>query len=171
MKARTAMESDLPAILAIYNHAILTSTAVYDYEPDTMVMRQAWFAAKTKSGMPVFVSEDEDGVSGFATYGAFRNRAGYRYSVEHSVYISEAKRGLGHGRLLLSTLIEAASRHSMHTMIASVDAQNEISIHLHLKLGFAQVAHFREVGYKFDRWLDLIFLQKILDPSTRPDSN
>jgi len=170
MKLRPAVESDLPGILAIYNHAILTSTALYNHEPQTLAMRHAWFALKKASGMPVFVIEDADGIAGFGDYGLFKTWTGQHYSIEHSIYVSETKRRLGYGKLLLSTLIEAATEQGMHTMIAGVDSQNEASIHLHLSFGFTQVAHFKEVGRKFDRWLDLLFFQKFLDSPNKPDS-
>lgn len=163
METRPAIESDLPAIAAIYNHEILTSTSVYTDEPQTLEQRREWFTAKKDAGMPVFVLEDGDGVAGFGTYGRFRNFTGYRFCVEHSIYIAEAKRRLGYGKLLLATLIEAASDQGMHTMIAGVDGRNEGSIRLHLAFGFSQVGYLQEVGHKFNQWLDLVFLQKILE--------
>ncbi|MEI6519454.1 MAG: N-acetyltransferase family protein [bacterium] len=162
MNIRVATENDLPAILTIYNHAILTSTASYDYEPQSLDMRKAWLRDKKMHGFPVFVIEDTDGVAGFATYGTFREKFGYRYTVEHSIYITEGKRGMGYGQSLMSTLIESAQNMEMHVMIAGIDASNEGSINFHKKFGFEEVAHFKEVGYKFDRWLDVIFMQKML---------
>jgi L-amino acid N-acyltransferase len=162
MKTRAATESDLPGILEIYNDAIRTGTAVYDDQPHTLEMRREWLRGKTESGMPVLVIDDGGEVAGFGTYGLFRNFTGYRFCVEHSVYVSEKRRARGYGRFLISTLMEMAARQGMHSMIAGVDAQNEVSIRLHLALGFVQVAHIKEVGYKFDRWLDLVLMQKFL---------
>ncbi len=162
MKTRAAVASDLPGILGIYNDAIRTSTAVYDDQPHTLEMRTEWFRGKAASGLPVLVVDEGEGVAGFGTYGLFRNFTGYRFCVEHSVYVAEKKRRRGYGRLLISTLIETAASQGMHSMIAGVDAQNEVSIRLHTALGFVQVAHLKEVGYKFERWLDLVLLQKFL---------
>ena len=170
MQIRPASESDLPTILAIYNREIVTGTAIYLDEPQTLAYRRQWFTDKTADGLPVFVVEDSDGVAGFGTYGMFRNYCGYRFCVEHSVYVAENKRRLGYGKRLLATLIDVASAQGMHTMIAAIDAQNEQSIQLHLGFGFTQAGRFTEVGRKFDRWLDVVFLQKILDARRTPPS-
>lgn len=163
MHIRSAQEDDLPSMLAIFNHAILTSTATYDYEIQTLEERQAWFVEKLANDMPVFVCESDDTVTGFATYGPFRGKIGYRFTVEHSVYVVEAQRGHGVGTALLSSLIMAATFQGLHVMIAGIDADNAASVRLHRRFGFEQVAYFKEVGYKFERWLDVIFMQKILN--------
>ncbi len=162
MIIRAATENDLPAILAIYNHAILTTTASYDYDAQSIETRQAWFSDKKAHGMPVFVIEDETGVAGFATYGQFRDKIGYQFTVEHSIYIAEGKRGGGYGSQLMTALITAANKQGMHVMIAGIDASNEGSINFHRRFGFEEVAHFKEVGFKFDSWLDVVFMQKML---------
>ena len=164
MTIRYATLTDIPQILAIYNHAVLTSTASYDIEPHTFAMRLAWFADKERNGQPVFVIEDEDGVAGFGTYGPFREKIGYRFTVEHSIYIAEGKRGMGMGKLLLQKLIDSATESGYHVMIAGIDSSNELSLKFHRSFGFEEVAHFREVGHKFGQWLDVIFLQKMLQP-------
>lgn len=161
---RIATENDLPAILDIYNDAILNTTAVYDYTPHTLVMRREWFAAKQKNGFPVLVAEHGGMVAGFASYGPFRAWAAYKYTVEHSVYVHPEFRRRGIAKQLMARLIEYAKQENVHTIVAGIDADNSVSIHLHRQLGFEQVAHFREVGYKFGRWLDLVFMQMILDP-------
>jgi L-amino acid N-acyltransferase len=162
MTIRAAGRADLPRILAIYNDAVLRTTATYDDQPHTLEMREAWFAAKQQSGMPVLVVADAQGVQGFGTYGPFRSFSGFRFTVEHSIYVAEERRGQGMGKLLLPALIDAAAGQGMHTMIAGIDATNAVSLRLHEAHGFTQAACLREVGYKFARWLDLIFLQKIL---------
>lgn len=159
---RPATPADLPAMLAIYNHAVLHTTASYDYEPATLETRGAWFADRTARGFPVLVAEAGNEVVGWASFGLFRPWAGYRYSVEHSIYVAEAQRGRGIGRQLLAPLIDSARRLGMHAMLAGIDADNEASLRLHRALGFAQVAHFREVGHKFGRWLDLVFMELLL---------
>lgn len=162
MNIRYATLTDIPQILAIYNDAVLTSTASYDIEPQTFAARLAWFSEKERNGQPVIVIEDGDSVAGFGTYGPFREKIGYRYTVEHSIYIAEGKRGMGMGKLLLQKLIDSATESGYHVMIAGIDSSNELSLKFHRSFGFEEVAHFREVGYKFDQWLDVIFMQKML---------
>jgi phosphinothricin acetyltransferase len=159
---RPATEHDLPAILAIYNEVIVHTTAVYDYEPHTLDMRRAWFQAKKEQGFPVFVAEEEGLVLGLSSIGPFRAWAAYQYSAENSIYVAAAARGKGVGKLLMPPIINAAKQIGMHTVIAGIDAGNEASIQLHRHFGFEEVAHFKQVGWKFERWLDLKFLQLIL---------
>lgn len=157
-----AKEDDLPQMLDIYNDIILHTTAVYDYEPHTIEMRRAWFKSKQEQGMPVFVAKNEDRIVGFSSIGSFRAWAAYKYSVENSVYVATEQRGKGIGKLLLPPLIDAARKMKLHTIIAGIDATNEASIKLHECFGFKEVAYFKEVGWKFERWLDLKFMQLIL---------
>lgn len=159
IKIRVAKSEDLPAILQIVNHIILTTTTHYRYEPETAFERQEWFRKKQAAGMPVIVAEKAGEAIGFGTYGLFRDRMGYRFSVEHSVYVHRDHQKVGVGRKILSELIRLAKIQGMHTMIAGVDTQNQGSIEFHRKMGFVQVGHFREIGYKFDQWLDVVFLQ------------
>jgi L-amino acid N-acyltransferase len=165
---RPARETDLPAILEIYNHVILNTTAVYAYEPHTLGMRKAWYESKVRDGYPLFVAEDESRVVGLSTYGPFRAWPAYKYTVENSVYVAADQRGKGIARLLISPLIDAARAQSYHAIIASIDAANEASLRLHRSFGFGEVAHFREVGYKFGRWLDLKFLELLLETPANP---
>lgn len=165
---RPARETDLPEILAIYNDIILHTTAVYDYHPHTQEMRRAWFEAKQKDGYPVFAAESEGRLAGFSSLGPFRAWAAYKYTVENSVYVSADQRGKGIGKLLLPPLIDAAKERDLHAIIASVDASNDASLRLHRSFGFEEVAHFRQVGYKFGRWLDLKFLELLLDTPANP---
>ena len=165
---RDATEIDLLEILAIYNDVIMTTTAVYDYEPHSFEMRSQWYRAKKESGFPVFVAAEDDQVLGFSSIGPFRNWAAYKYAVENSVYVAAEHRGKGIGKLLLLPLIEAAKEMDMHTIIAGIDNTNEQSLRLHKSLGFIEVAHFKQVGYKFGRWLDLKFLQLILNTPLQP---
>ena len=162
IEVRNAMPNDLPQLLDIYNDIIVHTTAVYDYEPHTLSMRQQWFETKKQQGFPVFVAEEGDRIVGFSSIGPFRAWAAYKYSVENSVYVAASARGKGIGKLLIPPLIDGAKKMSMHTIIAGIDATNEASIKLHANFGFKEVAHFKEVGWKFERWLDLKFLQLIL---------
>jgi phosphinothricin acetyltransferase len=156
---RHATENDIHAMLDIYNEIIENTTAVFQYDLHTLEMRKEWFAQKQKENYPVFVAEENNEAIGFSTFGQFRNWQAYKYSVENSVYVKADKRGKGIGKLLLQPLIDAAKQRQLHTIIAGIVADNEASIALHKQFGFVEVAHFKEVGYKFDKWLDLKFLQ------------
>jgi phosphinothricin acetyltransferase len=164
---RAATETDLPAILEIYNEAILNTTAVYDYTPHTLAMRRDWFAAKQARGYPILVAELPDSIAGFAALGAFRAWDAYRYTAENSLYVAPSHRGQGVGKQLLVSLIEAAQAMDLHAIVAGIDADNTVSLNLHRRYGFEEVAHFRQVGYKFDRWLDLKFMQLILESGVK----
>ena len=159
---RDAHAGDLAAMLAIYNDAVLTTTAVYDYKPRSAEQQAAWFQAKQDQGLPVLVAEAEATVVGFASYGPFRPWPAYLHSVENSLYVAPGWRGHGIGSLLLPALIERATGSGLHTMIAGIDATNEASLRLHARFAFEPVARFREVGWKFERWLDLTFLQRMV---------
>jgi phosphinothricin acetyltransferase len=165
-RVRAATESDLPAILAIYNDVIVTSTAVYALEPATLDERRAWFTSRSTMGFPVLVAADASSdVLGFASFGDWRGAwPGYRYTVEHSVHVRSDIRGRGIGRTLVEALFPLALGLGKHVMIGGIDAANDASIRFHERLGFERVAHFREVGHKFGRWLDLVFMQRFLDP-------
>lgn len=162
MLIRPAKREDLPQLLEIYNHVILHTTAVYSYDPVSLEDRVQWFEARAQQGFPVFVAEDQAGIAGYSSYGAFRAWPAYLHSVENSVYVHPERRGQGVGKLLIPPLIEAARAQNMHTLIAGIDATNTASIRLHQHFDFTQVAHFRQVGYKFGRWLDLLFFQLML---------
>ena len=162
IQIRHAEENDLPGILAIYNDVIVNTTAVYDYEQHTLSMRTAWFDAKKEQGFPVFVAADNEKILGLSSIGPFRAWAAYQYSVENSIYVASEARGMGIAKLLMPPIITAARQMKMHTILAGVDAGNEASIQLHRHFGFEEVAHFKQVGWKFDRWLDLKFLQLII---------
>lgn len=159
---RHATEDDLPQILDIYNDIILNTTAVYYYEPHTLEMRKEWFADRREKGFPVFVAVEGEKILGMSSIGPFRVPAAYCFTVENTVHVAAEARGRGIGKLLMAPLIEVARELKMHAVIAGIDATNEASLHLHKSFGFIEVAHFREVGFKFERWLDLKFLELIL---------
>ncbi|MEO8403849.1 MAG: N-acetyltransferase family protein [Chitinophagaceae bacterium] len=159
---REATTDDLPQLLEIYNDVILHTTAVYDYEPHTMEMRKAWFKTKQEQGFPVFVAEEQNKIKGFSSIGPFRAWTAYKYSVENSIHVASDQRGKGIGKILMPPLIEATRQLKLHTIVAGIDATNAVSIRLHESFGFKEVAHFKEVGWKFERWLDLKFLQLIV---------
>jgi L-amino acid N-acyltransferase len=158
-----ATERDLQPMLDVYNEAILNTTAVYQEETHTLEMRKKWFGEKQKAGLPVFVAYSDDEFAGFSSYGPFRNWPGYRFTVEHSVYVATGFRNRGIGKKLVKALIEHARQQKIHVIIAGIDAAGDASIGLHLSLGFKEVAFFKEVGFKFGRWLDLKFFELILD--------
>jgi L-amino acid N-acyltransferase len=166
---RPANANDLPTITEIYKDVILNTTSVYAYEPYTLQNRQAWFDDRTKSGFPVFVAEYNNQVIGFSTYGVFRVSPAYLYSVENTIHVHPDFRGQGVGQLLMPPIIEGAKKQNMHMMVAGVDADNTGSIKFHEKFGFVKVAHFKGAGYKFNRWLDLVFLQLMLDGAIHGD--
>ena len=168
VQIRKAVEKDLAGMLLIYNDIILNTTAVYDYKPHTIEMRQQWFKTKQEQGFPVFVAEENGKVVGFSSIGPFRAWAAYKYSVENSVYVAADQRGKGIAKLLMQPVIEAAEQLNMHTILAGIDATNDASIQLHRYFGFEEVAHFKQVGYKFGRWLDLKFLQLVLKTPVNP---
>ncbi|MDE2385996.1 MAG: N-acetyltransferase [Alphaproteobacteria bacterium] len=160
MPLRPATEADLPGILAIYNDVIATSTAVYSEAPVTLANRQEWFEGRKAQGFPVLVAEDAQGVAGFASFGDFRVWPCYRYSIEHSVHVRADARGKGLGGDMIRALINEGRAMGKHTIIGGIDAGNAASIALHEKLGFTKAAHLSEVGFKFGRWLDLVFMQR-----------
>jgi len=160
-----ATRSDLAQILAIYNEVIRNSTAVYSEEEFTPARGAAWFEGKMQHGFPVLVARDAAGIEGFGTFGEFRAWPCYRHSVEHSVHVRVDRRGRGIGRALVQELQARAAAAAKPVMIAGIDADNEPSIRLHRSLGFVSAGHFHQVGYKFGRWLDLIFMECILPPT------
>ncbi|MBO0321675.1 N-acetyltransferase [Muricauda sp. CAU 1633] len=162
MTIRTAEIKDVNSILEIINHEILHSTVVYDYQERTYEQQLSWFEKKVKDKMPVIVAENEKKVVGFGTYGIFRPWDAYQFSVEHSIYTHHNYRGMGIGKHIMIELIRLATKQGFHTMIAGVDASNKGSFEFHKKFGFQEIGTFKEVGYKFDKWLDLIFMQLFL---------
>ena len=151
---RKATTSDLPSILEIVNHAILNTTAIYDYDPRSLEEQIRIFETKNAKNFPTFVVEHYNEILGFGTYDSFRTKVGYRFTVEHSVYVKEGFAGKGIGKLLLKQLIATARAENYHIMIGVIDASNENSIRFHEKFGFESMGILKEVGFKFDRWLD-----------------
>jgi phosphinothricin acetyltransferase len=164
IQVRPASIDDLPGVLDIYNDAVLTTTATYDVEPRTLEHRRRWFEEHQLQNLPVLVASDEAGrIAGWSALNRHHERFGYRFTVENSVYVAAPFRGRGVGRSLLEPLIEAAQRLGLHAILAGIDAENAASIRLHTAFGFEKVAHFRQVGHKFGRWLDVVYYQRMLD--------
>ena len=156
---RPAEAKDIPGILEIVNYNILNSTAVYDYDPKSLADMQTWFSEKQQGKWPVLVADSDGEVAGYATYGTFRFKEGFKFTVEHSVYVSEEHNSKGIGKLLLAELITLAKANRLHVMIGGIDASNKGSIEFHKKFGFRETAILKEVGFKFDQWLDLLFME------------
>jgi L-amino acid N-acyltransferase YncA len=160
LEIRDATEADLPGLLVIYNEVIATSTAVYSSVPVTLEERTQWWRARTAQDYPVLIARDAQGVAGFATFGDFRTWPGYRFTVEHTVHVRADGRGQGTGSALVRALLPRAAQLGKHVMVAGVDGANRPSIRFHERLGFTVAGTLREVGRKFDRWLDLVFMQR-----------
>jgi phosphinothricin acetyltransferase len=172
MLTRDAVAQDVPGILAIYNDVIATSTAVYRDEPTSLDERLAWLRGRLAKDFPVLVAVEGDEVLGFSSFGEWRDSPGYRHTVEHSVHVGPARRGAGIGRALVEALFPRALAMGKHVMIGGVDGENDASLRFHARLGFQEVARFRQVGRKFDRWLDLVFVQRFLEaPATASPSD
>jgi len=162
-------ERHAAAILAIFNDAILNSTALYDYKPRAPESMVGWFKTKETGDFPVIGVEDAEGeLMGFASYGTFRAWPAYKYSVEHSVYLKAEHRGKGLGQALMKRLIEAARKQDRHVMVGGIDAANTVSVALHRKLGFEHAGTIKQAAYKFGRWLDLSFYQLVLETPLAP---
>lgn len=162
MDIRDAGEADAGGILRIYNDAVAHTTAIWNEQLSNLDSRRAWLAERQSSGYPVLVAAEGSDILGYASFGAFRPWDGYRHTVEHSVYVDGAARRRGVGRALMDRLIARARTMRMRVMIAGIEATNEPSLILHSQLGFAKVGHLQSVGRKFDRWLDLVFMQLTL---------
>ncbi len=163
MNVRPATPADLPGILEIYNEAVLNTTATYDYEPRTLEHRTQWFEERRRDEFPVFVAVDDRArVVGWSALNPFHARFGYRFTAENSVYVAADQRGRGLGKLLLPPLIDGAKARGLHAIIAVIDADNEASIRLHSAFGFEKVGHFKQTGFKFGRWLDVVYLERLV---------
>ncbi len=168
MEVRDANLTDLQGILDIYNDVMVNSTAVWTDDCDDLTSRRRWFEARQARGFPVLVAADGGNILGYSSFGDFRAWSGYRHTVEHSIYVCSDRRRTGVGKALLAALIEQASAYGAHAMIGGIEAGNTGSLALHQRLGFREVARMPEVGCKFGRWLDLVFMQRLLDSREMP---
>lgn len=170
---RDAVTADLPGIRDIYNDAVLNTTAIWNEQPVDLANRHAWFDARQAQRYPILVAVDaaaSDEVLGYASFGDWRPFEGFRHTVEHSVYIRNDQRGNGLGPKLMTALIERARACDKHVMVAAIESGNTASIRLHERLGFTLNGQMPQVGVKFGRWLDLTFMQLILNPGAPPRS-
>lgn len=162
IEIREATLAEMPAITEVYNHAIAHTTSVFSEELVTVEMRIAWWHDKLAQGFPVFVAMYQETFAGFASYGHFRPWPGYRFTVENAIYIHPLMQGKGIATLLLQTLVNHAAAAGFKQMIAGIGADNEASLKLHEKLGFVKTGCLPEIAFKFDKWLDLQFMQRRL---------
>jgi len=166
---RDAEIADLETIAEIYNDAVANTTAIWNERIVDVDDRAVWLAERLRAGYPVIVAADDDGVLGYASFGDWRAFDGYRYTVEHSVYVRGDQRGRGIGKALMIELIERARALGKHVMVAAIESENAGSIALHERLGFQETGRMPHVGTKFGRWLDLTFLQLTLDDRPSPE--
>ena len=163
---REATDADLGAVLALNNALIPVDTTAWTERLETIDERRAWFAHKRDGGWPVLIAEAGGDVVGFATYGEFRDNAkweGYRFTAELTIHVAGDRHGSGVGRRLMEALFERARADGLHTLVAAVDGTNDGSIRFHERLGFVETGRMSQVGFKFDRWLDLVLLQRVVD--------
>ena len=165
MIIRDAVDEDMARCRDLYNALIDSTTVAWTEQTQTLRQRRAWFRRQQRDGYPVLVAEDPTGVVGFTAYGGFRGSGkwpGYRYTVEHTIHVDRHRWGQGVGRSLMEALIARAQLSEVHVMVGAIDGDNLESIRFHERLGFVEVARMPEVGHKFDRWLDLVLMQRII---------
>ena len=156
---RPATDADLPGILEIYNDAVANTLAIFNETMVDLENRRDWLKSRRAQGYPVLVAVRDGHVLGYATYGDWRPFEGFRHSREHSIYVRSDVRGAGIGRALMLELIACAKLQNIHVLVAAIEASNVASIRLHESLGFIENGRFHEVGQKFGKWLDLVFMQ------------
>ena len=169
MIIRLANEKDIPSILTIFNEALIHTTAVYSYVPATLDEQLEWYHHKVEAGIPVYVAEDELGLLGYVTYGPFRTRPAYKYTVELSIYVDQRARNQGVGKAMMVKTLEVCEAKELKTLICGIDSENKASIALCMKFGFTHSGTLTKVGYKFEHWLDLAFYQLELKGPQQPE--
>jgi L-amino acid N-acyltransferase YncA len=158
---RRATANDLRALREIYNHAILHTTATFDCTPKTLRERREWLGGHDSRHV-LLVAEIDRHVAGWGDLRPLGDREAYRFSVENGIYVDEHYRGRGVGSRLLDALLEHAANAGFHTVIAKIVAGNDISVRIHERAGFGTIGRMRQVGWKFDQWLDVIIMQKFV---------
>ena len=156
-------------VLDIFNDAILNSTALYDYKVWTEDIIESWFETKHLNNFPIIgLVDDKNNLLGFGSYGTFRIRPAYKYTVENSLYVHKDHRGKGYGKVLLSEIIKNATTQNYHCVIGVIDSANKVSVELHKSFGFEWSGTIKQVGFKFGKWLDADFYQLILPTPVEP---
>jgi phosphinothricin acetyltransferase len=161
MLIRRATVADAEAISEIYNREVTETTSTLDMVPRTPAEQREWISDRS-GGLAVLVAEIDGTVVGFASLSFYRDRPGYRTSVEDSIYIHRDHHGAGVGSALLNELIEVAGKHGFHTVLARIVGPQEASVALHKRCGFEMIGVERQVGRKFGRWLDVALMQRLL---------
>ena len=164
---REAARKDLTDILEIYNDAILNTTAIYDYKVHTLEERTQWYERKKQAGYPLLVFAENNKAVAFATFGPFRDWPAYKYTIEHSIYVNKDYRNRGIATKLMKEIIKIANEREYATLVAGIDSANEGSIEMHEKMGFKFSGTIKKAGFKFGKWLDLVFYQlELTGPKT-----
>lgn len=161
-KIRNAVENDLEAIIRIYNYAVINATATFDTRPKTVKSQKKWFY-KHSGKYPIIVAENENGVIGWVSLSRWSDRCAYDNTAEISIYIDKDNQSIGIGNRLIAEIIKIARKNKLHVIIARIAGKNEISVNLHKKYGFTYVGSLKEVGFKFNRYIDVHLMQLILD--------
>jgi len=164
---RPATVDDAEAIRAIYNHEVQYGAATMDLRPRSLAEQRSWILDR-EGAFGAIVGEIDGKVVGFGSLSPYRDRPAYSATVEDSVYVSAEARGLGLGRALLNELIDIATRRGFHTILAHIASDQEASIALHESCGFARVGVQRQVGRKFNRWVDVVLMQHMIEPEPHP---
>lgn len=168
---RDAGSDDVGAITDLYNALIPTTAVAWTDELQPVEETARFLVSQQQAGHPLLVATLEEQVVGYATYGEFRDSTrwpGYRLTVEHTIHVSHQACGVGVGRALMEALMDRAVAAGRHVMVAGIDAENGASLRFHERIGFVEVGRLPQTGNKFGRWLDLVFLQRILDPRLEP---
>ncbi|MDV7196285.1 N-acetyltransferase family protein [Rhodococcus kroppenstedtii] len=163
MLIRDTVRADLPEILQVHNAAIAETTAIWDEDAVDLTEREAWLAGRRDAGMAVLTAEIDGRVAGYASYGQYRPKSGYRLTVENSVYVADGFLRRGVATALMGELIARARAGGLHAMVAGIESTNTTSIALHEKFDFEVVGVMPQVGVKFGRWLDLTWMQLLLE--------
>ncbi len=159
---RLARLSDAEAIRTIYNHYVQNSSVTFDMVPRSLEQQEAWLSARSGALAVIVAVDGDDQVMGFASLSPYKDRPAYRTSVENSIYVAPGMERRGVGRTLMSSLIEVATEHGYHSMMARISGPQESSVGLHKAVGFELVGIEKEVGRKFNRWLDVAVMQRLL---------
>ncbi len=168
LKLRPAREADLPAITAIYGHAVLHSTASYEYDAPSCEEMTTRFTSIVSANFPYIVAQDDGRVLGYAYASPFRTRPAYRFMVEDSIYVAHDAQGQGIGTLLLAELLARCEAAGFRQMIAVIGdaAVNLPSARLHSIMGFTECGRIKGSGFKFNRWCDTLLMQRALNSGT-----
>jgi phosphinothricin acetyltransferase len=161
VEVRPAHLDDAESIRVIYNYEVINTTSTFDLVPRSVEDQRDWLAART-GAFSALVAEHDGAVVGFASLSPYKERAAYRTTVEDSVYVDRSHQGRGAGKLLLTAIVEVARSSGFHAVMARIEAGGEVSRALHRSCGFTLVGVEREVGRKFNRWLDIAVMQLLL---------